>query len=100
MMNPTDAPYGEVQNALKEMMRKRIDENIQQEIGDYEKVTNVLVQGVPGEELIEYAKKNGADLIIVGVRRHSTLEKILVGSTTETVLRQAPCPVLTVPLPS
>ncbi len=58
---------------------------------------NIVVEtGVPEEALTRYAKQKSADLIVVGVRRHGTLEKILVGSTTESVLRHSPCPVLVV----
>ena len=56
-----------------------------------------VIPGVPGEVLSSYAAKSGADLIVVGVRHTSTVKKALIGSTTETVLRQAPCAVLTVP---
>jgi nucleotide-binding universal stress UspA family protein len=36
----------------------------------------------------------------VGVRGHNLLERILVGSTTDRVLRAAPCPVLAVRAPA
>jgi nucleotide-binding universal stress UspA family protein len=36
------------------------------------------------------------DLIVLGVRGHSLLEKFLVGSTTERVISRSGCPVLAV----
>jgi nucleotide-binding universal stress UspA family protein len=38
-----------------------------------------------------------ADLAVVGVRARRRLKKFILGSTTEAVLRHAPCAILTVP---
>lgn len=57
----------------------------------------MVVPGVPGEALCSHGAAWGADLLVVGVRRHGTLHKLAVGSTTETVLRRAPMRVLVVP---
>ena len=59
--------------------------------------THLLVRGVePGEDIIQFAKDNDADLIIVGVRRRSKVGKLMFGSTAQLVILEAPCPVLTV----
>ena len=52
--------------------------------------------GSPGDELLRLAKERGADLIVLGVRRRNPLDLVLFGSTVRRVLRDAPCPVLTV----
>ena len=52
--------------------------------------------GSPGDELLRLAKERGADLIVLGVRRRNALDLVLFGSTVRRVLRDAPCPVLTV----
>ena len=52
--------------------------------------------GSPGHELLRLAKERGADLIVLGVRRRNALDLVLFGSTVRRVLRDAPCPVLTV----
>ncbi|WP_158385565.1 universal stress protein [Candidatus Nitrososphaera evergladensis] len=46
--------------------------------------------------ITEYAKKNGADLIVMGSRGQSTFKKLLVGSVTNAVINHSPCPVLVV----
>jgi nucleotide-binding universal stress UspA family protein len=51
-------------------------------------------------ELLRVAEDRGANLIVLGVRDHSATELALFGSNTQHVLRQARCPVLTVPRPS
>jgi nucleotide-binding universal stress UspA family protein len=54
--------------------------------------------GVAEEQLDGFIHERRADLVVVGVRPHTRFEKILIGSTTEMVLRRASCAVLTVPL--
>jgi len=59
--------------------------------------THLLIRGLSsGEDLVQFAKENNIDLIIVGVRRRSKVGKILLGSTAQFVILKAPCPVLTV----
>ena len=56
----------------------------------------LLLAGQSSDELIKYALVHDVDLIVLGVRGHSVIESLLVGSTTDRVVRQAPCPVLSV----
>ena len=58
--------------------------------------STTLLAGQPFEELTKYAITNNIDLIVLGVRGHSLMETLLLGSTTDRVVRQAPCPVLSV----
>jgi nucleotide-binding universal stress UspA family protein len=55
-----------------------------------------IVVGHPAEQLIHRAETEQADLIIVGRRGTSLFQKIMLGSTSERVLRYAHCPVLLV----
>lgn len=48
-------------------------------------------------EIRDTAQAMGADLIILGTHGHTGLRHVLLGSTAERVVRQAACPVLTVP---
>ncbi len=56
----------------------------------------VLLDGEPYQELIQYARDEKMDLIVLGIRGHTLLEKLMVGSTPHRVIRQSPCPVLVV----
>jgi len=56
----------------------------------------LLAEGPAYEKLTEYAEEQHIDLIILGIRGHNLVETLLVGSTTTRVVRQAPCPVLSV----
>jgi nucleotide-binding universal stress UspA family protein len=57
----------------------------------------LLIRGLaPGEDILEFAKESNVDEIIVGVKRRSKVGKLLMGSTAQYVILQAPCPVVTV----
>ena len=50
--------------------------------------------GRPYEQIINLAREINADLIALSTRGHSGLKHLLLGSTAERVVRNAPCPVL------
>ena len=50
----------------------------------------------PGEDVVQYAKTNNVDQIVVGVKRRSKVGKFVFGSNAQYVILEAPCPVLTV----
>lgn len=55
-----------------------------------------LLEGSPYKEVTQFAETEGADLIVIGSRGLSGLERVIIGSTAEKIVRNAPCPVLTV----
>jgi nucleotide-binding universal stress UspA family protein len=57
----------------------------------------VSPQGVaPDEGIVQQAIKNEVDLVIMGSHGRTGLKKLLMGSVTERVIGQSPCPVLVV----
>ncbi|MBT8350274.1 MAG: universal stress protein [Deltaproteobacteria bacterium] len=59
--------------------------------------THLLIRGLtPGEDLVEFAKENNIDEIVVGVKRRSKVGKLLMGSHAQYVILNAHCPVVTV----
>jgi len=54
----------------------------------------VVVHGIPFHEIIETARTQEADLIIMGTHGRTGLQHVLLGSVAEKVVRLAPCPVL------
>ena len=59
-------------------------------------VTAVSLEGAPSHEIIRYAEREQADLIVLGTHGRSGLKRLLLGSVAEHVVRKAPCAVLTV----
>ena len=53
-----------------------------------------VVHGVPFHEIIEMAKAQQMDLIIMGTHGRTGFQHVLLGSVAEKVVRLAPCPVL------
>lgn len=60
-----------------------------------ESVKKVL-EGVPHQEINSYADGNGIDLIVMGTQGRTGLDRVLLGSTTEKVVRTSDVPVMTV----
>lgn len=52
--------------------------------------------GDVGEEIIKYAKEIDAGMIVMGTHGYKGLERVLFGSVAEQVVKNAPCPVLTI----
>lgn len=50
----------------------------------------------PADDLIEVAEREGAALIVIGLRRRSPVGKLLMGSNAQSILLRADCPVLAV----
>jgi nucleotide-binding universal stress UspA family protein len=58
--------------------------------------TSVLRQGPAAQEIVAHARECGADYIVMGSRGRGRWFHFVLGSTAQAVLRDAPCPVLTV----
>ncbi|NTU59284.1 MAG: universal stress protein [Chlorobiaceae bacterium] len=58
------------------------------------KVRFAVEYGTPAEAIILFAEKYGTDLIVMGSHGSSNILRLLVGSTAEKVMRNAPCPVM------
>ena len=78
------------EQALDQACRKLTDQGIACE-------AHLLIHGsVPGEEIVRFAADIQADEILVGVIKESRVGKMLLGSTAQYVVLNAPCPVTTV----
>jgi nucleotide-binding universal stress UspA family protein len=60
-------------------------------------VSRAVVTGIPDKEIVRYAREKQVDLIVMGTHGYGPLKRFFLGSVADRVLRQAPCPVLTVP---
>lgn len=56
----------------------------------------VLKTGVPHAEIVGAATQEHPDLIVIGTQGRGGLDRALLGSVTDRVVRLAPCPVVTV----
>jgi nucleotide-binding universal stress UspA family protein len=63
------------------------------------RVEHRLVTGDPAGAVVELAKEEGVDFIVMGTHGRSGLSRVLMGSVAEVVVRKSPCPVLTLRSP-
>ncbi|MFD1632785.1 universal stress protein (plasmid) [Haloplanus ruber] len=54
---------------------------------------SAILRGPPAKKIIEYADENDIDLIVMGTRGNTGMDRILLGSVAETVIRNAAQPV-------
>ncbi len=96
-MGPSSLPVGpssdELVDASTAAMTKFIDDHLS-DIKDA--VHSEVVLGRPFMRIIEYARAQQIDMIVLGTHGRSGLQHALLGSVTEKVVRKAPCPVLTI----
>lgn len=59
-------------------------------------VETAIDRGVPHETIVEYADRHEMDVVVMGTHCRRGLQRVLVGSVTEKVLRTSPVPVLAV----
>jgi len=62
-------------------------------------VETVIEMGVPADAIVNFAKRNQIDLIVMGAHGKRGLERFMFGSTTERVMRICKIPVLEVKMP-
>lgn len=100
-----DWPFGETHGRdpvtqLRESLEQEAADHLRrvanaEGIGD--EATLVVRRGKAGRGILEYARDCRAELIVIGVSGRGAIDRALLGSTAHHVLRDAPCPVLTVP---
>ena len=62
-------------------------------------VHHVFLEGDPATEIVRFGKDATVDLIVMGTHGRTGLDRLLLGSVAEQVLREASCSVLIVKLP-
>ncbi len=80
----------------REQLRQELEKFAATEFGSGLQVESVVTTGIPHAEIVRLATERSADLIIMATHGRGFIGHALFGSTTERVLRRAPCPVLTV----
>lgn len=85
------------QQDMQKLLEEELSNMAPKEVLNWCTLKTALLAGQPYKELIKYALLQKIDLIVLGVRGYSIVDDLFVGSTTDRVIRKAPCPVLSVP---
>ena len=94
--------YSEVHSVvqIEEIIREQVTKSLDQRAAELEeqgyKVKKILKVGDVIHELLEIIKSEAIDLVVIGTQGRKGFSHFLLGSTTEKLVRSAPCPVLTV----
>jgi nucleotide-binding universal stress UspA family protein len=59
-------------------------------------VRELVLGHSPSEDLLAFCNDEGADLVVIGIRRRSPVGKLVLGSNAQDILLRAECPVLAV----
>src|ERR1043166_8369603 len=94
LLSETSPPHVH-QNAARELLGKILTEHEEQELRP-EYVLRSSGRGGPYVEIVRYAKERDVDLIVMGTHGRGFVAHMLMGSVAEKVVRNAPCPMLTV----
>jgi nucleotide-binding universal stress UspA family protein len=87
--------YEDFNSAHAEQAEKSLAEIINKATDKCKKCHSKIVIGDAVDSILQYAENQKADMIIMGTHGKRGVEKILIGSVAERVLKRAHCPVLT-----
>ncbi len=82
----------EIIESAEDTMEKFIEENFPSN----SKVMGKVITGHAAEEIVNYAKENHIDLIIMGTHGRKGIDRMLFGSVAEKVVKSSSIPVLTI----
>jgi nucleotide-binding universal stress UspA family protein len=91
---PMESSWEGLNQALREEGETALDEAAE-EFGDLDVETS-MVEGSPARDIVEYADDEGCDLIVMGTHGRSGVDRLLLGSVAERVVRTSTVPVMTV----
>jgi nucleotide-binding universal stress UspA family protein len=86
----------EYRRFLEEDARRRLAEAIPEDVRTWCEPVEKVGCGKPYREILRVAAEDRSDAVVMGVHGRGALDVALFGSTTNQVVRQAHCPVLTV----
>ncbi len=94
-----EGPFGTLEGDEAAHAAQRAVARIESDAKDRDiPVTRAIRNGVPHEEILDYTEEVGIDLLVVGTQGRTGLDRVLVGSVAERLVRIADVPVVTVRL--
>ena len=91
----TGMRFGDFLKQREEVLRRRLQETIGG-APEFCSVESLITRGKPWREVLRVAAERQSDLIVMGVQGRGAADLLFFGSTTQHVVREASCPVLTI----
>lgn len=89
----------EIYRDMEKSARAELEKSFVEEMRGFKDIERVVLKGTPHEEITKFAKNNEIDLIVLATHGRKGIDRMIFGSTAEQVVRNAPCPVLSVRIP-
>jgi len=92
-------PHGNIQSFQEQAQaaaNKKMAATVKEYFRKFPKLESRVMTGDPAAKILELAKKEKIDLIIMGAHGRKGLERVFFGSVADEVVTNAPCPVLTI----
>lgn len=95
-MYVSDTSIANIEQEIMDGSKHKMDDFIKENLKNYPKVKTSIVKGDAAEEIVNYAKDHDIDMIAISTHGRKGLEKILIGSVTERVIKTSSVPVLSI----
>lgn len=92
----TSLGFEDILKHQRERAAERLQQFAAEHLGPDVEVEPFVSIGAPHLEIVHLAEKHNADLIVMATHGRGFISHAILGSTTERVLRRAPCPVFVV----
>ncbi|MGB7969037.1 MAG: universal stress protein [Methanobacterium sp.] len=97
---PDERFYEEIRNEGKQIIanfRKELDDLQCKGICKNTNLKSILIEGKPSTEIVNVLDKEDIDLVVMGASGRHGLDRFVIGSVTERVVRNARKPVMVIP---
>lgn len=88
----------EVYKDIEKSAKAELEKMFIDEMRGFKDIEHVILKGTPYEEISKFAADKKIDMIVLGTHGRKGLDRMIFGSTAEQIVRNAPCPVLSVRL--
>lgn len=89
-----DAELMTIEEALENAGRRALEDVERRAAAAGLETRTELRRGGPADGIVDYADEHGVDLIVMGTRGRSAIDRVLLGSVAENVIRNADQPVM------
>ena len=95
---PMEGAWEGIDDLLRSDAEDAVTEFEERATGSGVPVETAIADGSPSREIIRYAERNDCDLVVMGTHGRGGIDRLLLGSVAEKVVRGSSVPVLTVRL--